>query len=215
MSDALTNQLRVLTKLVPGLTGTDEDGTKTITSTTEGWEIVDVGLMGSTFEAFVWRGYFDLAGYDTEQLTAFIQGISVQEPFTVSGLPLFISVVDLVTKVYLNDDDLAQSYYPGFPESSQDMEQVLMGSHRAYFHDTAWTGDTLQQLANLNTWGEGDSTAGARMYITRIILASGGGGERVLFVPPACYQAAVVAMEEPDLEYIMRLRRDYELAPKE
>ena len=215
MTDALTDHLRILTKTIPGIVSVDEDGIKSLETTVEGWEILDVGLMSSSVQALVWRGYIDLAGYDAEQLTLFIQGINVQEPYTVSGLPLFISQIDLVTKVYLNDADLLLSVYPGFPESNKDMEQVLMGQHRAFFHDTAWTGDTLQQLAHLNQWGEGAATANARLYITRIVLASGGGGERVFFVPPACYQVAAVAMEEPDLEYVMRLRRDYELASKE
>lgn len=216
MSDALTDQLRVLTKLVPAITGSSSGGDLSITSTSEGWEVLP--LKDNAFNGFVWRGYVDLAGYDIEQLTFFIQGINVQEASTFSGLTTSLVSLDLVTKVYVNNDDLNSAYdgqlYPaGFLTTNHDMEQVMMGRLRNYYHDDGWTLDNLLQLSSVNEWGEGAATAGARLYLTRVIAVSDESAGVV--IPAACFQIAGVATEEADLEYIMRLRRDYELAPKE
>lgn len=218
MADALTDQLRLLTKLIPGFTGSSDGGDLTLTTTREGWQTLPVN--DSQYNAFVWRGYLDLAGYDAEQLTLFIQGIQISESAPFSGLLHSLVVGDYVTKVYLTDDDLnvpylgtSQLYPVGFGASNHDMEQVMLGRIRNLYHDSGWTLDNLLQTSSVNQWGEGTATAGARLYLTRIVIVSS--DSAAVVVPDACYQVACVATEEADLEYVMRLRRDYELAPKE
>jgi hypothetical protein len=69
----------------------------------------------------------------------------------------------------------------------------------------------MQLLAN-NQWGQGEATAGTRIYLTRLVDCSNSlKTAGTLQVPASCYQLIGVPMQEPDLTYIMRLRRDYEL----
>jgi hypothetical protein len=221
MSDALANEPRVLAKVVPSLVGSSSGGTLSFvsaalgTNNTEGWGIMSIN--NSTQSAFVWRGYLDLAGYENEQLTFFINGINVQENQGITGAGDRILVSDLITKTPITDDELNLAYYqgqvhyaPGFGYSLHDMEQTLMGRLRQYYHDSGWTMTDLQMLSSSNTWGEGNATAANRIFITRIVTCADDDAQ--LSIPNANYQVAGVAMDEPDLEYIMRLRRDYELA---
>ena len=221
MSDALENEPRVLSKVIPSLVGSSAAGTLSFTNAagvlnnTEGWKIVAIN--NSTEQAFLWQGYLDLAGYEMEQLTFFINGINIQENQLPSGLGNFIHVSDLITKTPITEAELNLEYYPsqihyapGFGYSRHDMEQVLMGQLRTYYHDQGWTLDNLQMIAGQNRWGEGNSTAANRIYLTRLVTVAN--DEAALQIPNANYQVAGVALEEPDLEYIMRLRRDYELA---
>ena len=90
------------------------------------------------------------------------------------------------------------------------MDETLMGRQRTFYHDSGWTLDNLQLIAAENRWGEGDSTAAGRIYITRLVTCAS--NEAYLQIPNADYQVVGVALEEDDLDYIMRLRRDYELA---
>lgn len=220
MSDALTNQPRLLSKIVPSLTGSSSSGTLSFThaagsNDTEGWSIVNIN--NSTQQAFLWQGYFDLAGYEMDQLTFFLQGINVAENQMPSGLGNQIIISDLLTKTPITEAQLNLAYYdsqahyaPGFGYSQHNMDETLMGRLRTFYHDSGWTLDNLQLIAAENRWGEGDSTAAGRIYITRLVTCAS--NEAYLQVPNADYQVVGVALEEDDLDYIMRLRRDYELA---
>lgn len=220
MSEALANKPRLLSKVIPSLTGASAAGVLSFTSPlgvseTEGWNILDIN--NSTQEAFVWQGYLDLAGYEIEQLTFFLQGINVAENQMPAGLGNVIHISDLITKTPITEAQLNREYYlgqahyaPGFGYSLHNMDEVLMGRKRSFYHDQNWTLENLQLLAAENRWGDGDSTAAGRIYLTRIVTCAS--DEAALIIPNADYQVVGVALEEDDLDYIMRLRRDYELA---
>tara|TARA_R100001594_G_C3960740_1_gene245331 strand:+ start:132 stop:803 length:672 start_codon:yes stop_codon:yes gene_type:complete len=221
MSDALENDPRVLSKVVPSLIGSSSGGTLSFENAigtkndTEGWKIVPIN--DTTSEAFLWQGYIDLAGYELEQLTFFINGINIQENQVPVASGNFIHISDLITKTPITEAQLNLEYYPsqihyapGFGYSLHNMEEVLMGQLRTYYHDSNWTLDDLQMMASQNRWGEGSATAANRIYITRLVSIQS--DEPSVTIPNANYQVAGIALDEPDLEYIMRLRRDYELA---
>jgi hypothetical protein len=221
MSEALSNDPRVLSVVAPSLIGASAGGALTFTvasgevNNTEGWKILPIN--NSTQEAFVWQGQLDLAGYELEQLTFFINGINISENQVIAALGNTVMISDLITKTPITEDQLNRAYYqlqahyaPGFGYSLHDMEQVLLGQYRCYYHDQGWTLDNLQMIASQHRWGEGASTAGNRIYITRIVTCAN--EEAQMSIPNVNYQIAGMAVEEPDLEYIMRLRRDYELA---
>ena len=214
MPDALTESPRILNTLVPPFVGQSESGELSFHIQTEGWEIIDAQASASSM--FRWRGYIDLGGLEREALTFFLQSAQVTESSPPSGLGNAITIVDCFSKVEISDDDLnlvtttGQLYTPGYLDSVQDMDQVLWARIRHYYHDSGWTLDTLQQVYNEQIWGEGIGTSASRLHITRYIICAS--DELSLNIGGACFQVVGTAIEEPELNYIMRLRRDYELA---
>lgn len=213
MSDALTDSPRLMNCLVDPLVGGSSEGTLSIMIQGEGWDIIPA--QASTSEMFRWRGFIDLGGLERESLTLFLQSAQVTESNTFYGLGNSIICVDVISKVPITDADLNLAtrtgalYTPGYNDSVQDMDQVLWGRIRGYYHDTGWTSDNLQQQYFQQIWGEGIATAADRVYLTRYVICSS--NESSLNIPGACFQIVGTAVEESELEYIMRLRRDYEL----
>ena len=214
MPDALTGTPRVLNKTVDGMVGASAGSTLSFTTAGAGWDIIPAQAGGSSL--FRWRGYIDLGGLEREALTFFLQAAQVTESNSFYGLGIGIQVVDVFSKVEITDDDLnlvthtGLPYTPGYNDSVQDMEQVLWARIRGYYHDTGWTSDNLQQQYFEQIWGEGIATSGSRIHLTRYVLPHS--DEPAIIIPAACFQCVGTAIEQPDLEYIMRLRRDYELA---
>jgi hypothetical protein len=214
MPEALTDTPRILNKLVDPMVGASDGGTLSFIVQGEAWDIID--SQGSTESMFRWRGFIDLGGLEREALTFFLQSAQVTESNSFYGLGTAIQVVDVISKVEITDDDLnlatltGMLYTPGYNDSVQDMEQILWGRIRGYYHDQGWTSDNLQQQFFQQTWGEGIGTSADRLHLTRYVICAT--AETNLFVPGASFQVVGTAVEEPDLNYIMRLRRDYELA---
>jgi len=219
MSEALTGTPRILNKVIDGFKGSAV-GAPTPTLSFEpgfqgqGWDIIPAQAGASSM--YRWRGYIDLGGLEREALTFFLQSAQVTESNTLSGMGVGSQIVDLFTKVEITDDDLNLAtqlgllYAPGYNSSVQDMEQVLWGRIRGFYHDDGWTSDTLQQQYFQQIWGEGIGTSASRIHLTRYVVVAG--NDDAVSVPPACFQCVGTAIEESNLEYIMRLRRDYELA---
>ena len=215
MPEALTGTPRILNKLVDPMVGTSTGGTLSFLNQGEGWDIIPCNA--GTESMFRWRGYIDLGGLEREALTFFIQSAQVTESNSFYAIGQNIQVMDVFSKVEITDDDLNLPvfttgilYAPGYNDSVQDMEQVLWARIRGYYHDQGWTLDNLQQQFFSQIWGEGIGTSASRIHLTRYVNCAA--DETAVLVPEACFQCVGTAIEEPDLEYIMRLRRDYELA---
>ena len=217
MPEALTDTPRILNALVDPMGGSSVEGVLTFNIQGEGWDIIDAQASSSSM--FRWRGYIDLGGLEREALTFFIQNAQVAESNSFYGLGTAIQVVDIISKVEITDDDLnlptrtGSVYTPGFNDSVQDMDQVIWGRIRGYYHDSGWTSDNLQQQYFQQVWGEGIGTSASRLHLTRYVITAN--NEPAVLVPGACFQVVGTAVEEPDLNYIMRLRRDYELAKQD
>jgi hypothetical protein len=220
MPEALTGTPRILNKIVDGFVGKSSGGTLSFDPAYpvgEGWDIIE-SQAGSEFN-FRWRGYIDLGGLEREALTFFMQSAQVTENGALSLLPQQptgdIEIVDIFSKVEISDDDLnlptvnGLLYTPGYNDSVQDMEQVLWARLRNFYQDSGWSNTSLLMSNLQQIWGEGIGTSASRIHLTRYVAIPNTDYFRL---PGACFQCVGTAIEEPDLEYIMRLRRDYELA---
>ena len=215
MPEALTATPRILNKLVDSMVGASSDGTLSFLNQGEGWDIIDCNA--SSESMFRWRGYIDLGGLEREALTFFLQSAQVTESNAFYAVGQNIQVMDVFSKVEITDDNLnlpvfatGLLYAPGYNDSVQDMEQILWARIRGFYHDSGWTLDNLQQQFFAQIWGEGIGTSASRIHLTRYVLPHT--DDPAIFIPGACFQCVGTAVEEPALEYIMRLRRDYELA---
>ena len=219
-TDALTNEPRLMNDISPSMSISSAGGVMTFYAGTSprGWRIITANAGAEQYA--VWNGYIDLAGYEMEQLTFVIQAASVTENQALTSITFGASGIDLIecfSKVELTDDDLNTQLYletniysPGYMDSLQEMEQIIWCRHRRFYHDTNWSTTNMQVAGSTNVWGEGQATAGNRIHLTRILKLPA--EEANCQIPQASFNVVGTAIAETDLPYMMRLRRDYELA---
>jgi len=209
---------RIIGQLIPWCdidTAPEEPGYPITITAGQGWEILD----DTTYPTIANRTYYDLSGYALEDLTAFIQGVDVQEGFMPFG-SISCTVVDMVTTEFIDNATLLAAHVystgngdlPGFPNSTFDMSQVIYGRTRTFVENNAW-GDIAIQGSTL--FGTGAATAAEKLYITRVvyIVTPDITPAKKVHIPPCDYVSALLVAKEKDLPYLMRLKRSYELAP--
>ena len=188
-----------------------------------GWEIY-TNELGRVYA--IWRGYFDIAGWNSEQLTAFISGAGFQEanqwlgpdPVALGSIPR-IKTWDIVSKAKIPNSALdtataltsGEWLAPGFAGSNYDLEEIFTGRYRHFDYSTTVTAGFNQTAMQI--WGAGDATAGDKVYLTRVVDVSGvlvypG----FLIIPPQNVVMPATLVDEKDLVYMERLRRSYVLA---
>ena len=196
------------------------------------WEV-----NGSNWEIFtndagvsfgVNRGYFDIAGWSSEQLTAFISGAGWQEsdsfqmPQAAIGPSPVIQTWDIVSKAAIANESLEDEHWliaadgviwsaPGMLNSHYNLEEIFAGRQRNFAPDSTVAYATVKTAENI--WGAGDATAGDKIYITRVVKLTGlqvYPGQ--VYVPPQAIIIPATLVDEKDLEYMERLRRSYVLA---
>jgi len=217
---------RVLRKLLPGALPYTEGAEPNITWGIHpgSWEIVtnDEGV-----DFAVLRTYFDISGWNKEQLTAFITGVSYQEgcnwqmPNATIGAYPNIETWDIISKSYLSNAILDGDKWliaadgigwhpPGQADSNYNLEEIFDGRFRSFVNDSTTMFEIRQ--ARQTTWGTGDATAGDKIYITRIVrLTATQTSAGAIIIPPMAIVIPAVLAEEKDLVYMERLRRSYVL----
>jgi len=177
-----------------------------------------------TDSSFVTRSYYDLSGYNWQDLTAFFAGSTIQEEFGPNG-NLSCYVVDLITTEFLTDADISQAHFndpagtadlPGFPESTFDMSQVIYGRTRTFNAtlnpDPASPIPEVSQYYQTN-WGTCQAATSNKVHITRIVFTDFSlPVDSRIYIPPCDYVTSIIVAKEKELTYLMRQKRSYELA---
>ena len=230
----VTPDTRLLRKILPGTMwgGTLETPYIQLVGPQSGrtWEIY---VNDNAITYLVYRTYYDITGWSKEQLSAFVAGVGWQETdrWTVNEAATVtpgafgpeLQSWDIVSKSEIPNTALdsdawgdGNGYFcwnaPGMPLSNFNLEEVFAGRARQWVPDSNMNNIMHQTMETL--WGAGDATAGDRIYITRIIApflitSLVPGSESTGFVPPQAVIVPAVLQEEPDLQYIERLRRSY------
>jgi len=191
------------------LTGTD------VTVSTEGDVTSGTGWSTLTNDVSVARTFLDLAGYRREDLTLFIQSSRVQDgmPFYSSGNPEGFCI-DLMTTEMVNDaeiltvlnDPAKNARQFGFFASTIAQQDIIYGHHRQFGMSTG-VAPPVSIVVSSQNFGTGTSTAGTRIYLTRIVFNAT--PLSTMSVPQSNWLVAGIVAKEPELEYIMRLARSY------
>lgn len=203
---------RMLNKVLPYFTGdTVDPSTITLVG---GFEDLGTGT-------YVYRTYFDLAGYNLSDLTAFFQGVDIQEGTFNSTDMAQMNIVDLITTDFMTDAACLQAASPnhaagdapGFPESVYDLDQVVYGRRRTWVRTNVNNVTQVTPLFNVATYGTCAAASSDKLHITRIISIP------PVFVPaeffrvsPCAFVLAIIVAKEKQLPYLMRQKRSYELA---
>lgn len=173
-----------------------------------------------TDSCFVTRTYYDLSGYTRDDLTSFFAGVDIQEEFQPHG-SIQCYIIDLVTTESMTtaqitgahfDDPGATLDLPGFPRSTFDQNQVIYGRTRTYNTSTSFVTGNIAEYGRTN-WGTCAAATVEKLYMTRIIYTDPAViDDLTLTIPPANYVTSAIIAKEPDLVYLMRQKRSYEIA---
>lgn len=172
-------------------------------------------------EAAVHRSYFDLSGYQMDDLTTFIAGVMIMEGTVPSGDSPHTTFHDLVTTEFITDAEILRvlespppdEFYSnqfGFSTSTLDLDQVIYGQFRTYLANNTVGFGTFPYLAGVREFGTGRATAAEKLYITRIVTNHVQGTS--VSSPPVAYVVQAIIGKEGESEYFMRLKRSYEAA---
>jgi len=171
----------------------------------------------------VYFGYFDLSGYTLEQKTTFIQNVMFQNVGNnrLGGMQSFygidecriVSTTPLAIEDFIGTDHSSWNV-PGVPTSDFSAQQIVSGLMYEYQMDAGAVVGRLYQMSN---WGVGDSTAAEKLYYARAFrfvraISGTDNGTYYATFPSVNVVVPVMIGEEPDLEYMMRLKRSIELA---
>jgi len=191
---------------------------------TSGWgQYTEHETVGRYFK--VYFGYFDLSGYTLEQKTTFIQNVLFQNVGNnrLHGMKTEFPIDEcrIVTTTPMSIEDFIETSHstwsvPGTPTSSFSTQQVVKGTMIEYEMDL---GAAIGRTSQASMWGVGDSTAAEKLYYARAfrfprVAISGSGPIATWYSSFPALNVIVPVMigEEPDLEYLMRLKRSIELA---
>jgi hypothetical protein len=193
----------------------------------------------TTYSASEWKGiddkaiayneqYYDLSGYELDDLTLGVLDCRIQDPgaYLYSGDSDAMAVYDIVSnerlsetdlKLIKTNNDLFVQSAPGMAEGPLDRAQIISGTYRLFTKNANITGiPTLMLNARTVRFGSGNPTNVQKLWVYRIVVFFGTplAGE-FLAIPASSVLLISDVYKEGDLEYMMRLKRSYELATGE
>ena len=166
--------------------------------------------------------YFDLSGYELDDLTLVPKLIQLQDgmPYLSGGGAgglTALDVFDVVSQERLNPTAFsayaAYGDYPSSPGSTDDWSQILFCNTRFMVPSAEFSFADLLVPATRGSFGSSEPTAVQKLWLYRIVIFRGVNSEapQTLFVPATRFVLGAEIIDEPELEYMMRLKRSYEL----
>lgn len=165
-------------------------------------------------------GYIDLAGMSQQEKTMFFQGATVQEiqPPVVFNQAAGdnIVVVDIMSSVPLTDDEYLMVNSTGnlnqrLSFDGLTFDQTIYMRIRNYVVDVDTASWGSMVLVAENQLGSLNPTASDRIYCARTLAVGTPITADQIDLLGARYVVSTEAREEPEYEYLMRLKRSYEL----
>ena len=183
-------------------------------ATGNGWQ----AITGST-RAFISETYFDLAGMSQREKTMFIEGAAVQEVappvLTAGAAGDGFLLADIMTSEPLTDVqalNLATQGNFGFVQCGLGYQETIYARIELFAKDLDTATWPYVLKLSSNQLGSLEATASDRIYSYRVLNIDGASAATGFAFSGVRHIISAVAKEEPDFQYIMRLRRSYELA---
>lgn len=167
---------------------------------------------------FIANTYFDLAGLSMEDKTLFFEGAAMQEvlppALTTAAAGDLLNVVDIMSVVPMTDSEVAlfvtQGNFIG-SGSGLTFDQTIFARSRVFNMDLDNVAGNYFIVLGDNQLGSLESTASDRIYCYRYATVAAQGPNTSLELYGARYLLRAKAVEEPEYQYLMRLKRSYEL----
>lgn len=206
--------MKVLTKYHQPLFATIAAGVITIDRSTPfysgGWTQPVPGVLVS-------ETYFDLKGLAIEDETIFFDGMAVQE----SGVPAIqgtagdnYMLFDFMTTIPLDQNAINAviTVAPGFPGSTLNYEHVPYARYRRWAIDLD-TAARMAMVVNDSQAGSLAPTASDRLYCYRIVIVDAAtlASATSINTQAARYVIDATPKAEPEYQYLMRLKKSYDL----
>lgn len=178
---------------------------------------------------FYHEQYFDLSGYELDDLTLATVDARIQDPgvYTYDGAEDIMFVYDIYTQERMSEDDMrlikenhrnaVKFAAPGMASGPQDREQIVFGMCRVFARN-ANIGGLPALMLNCRTtrFGSGNATAVQKLWAYRIVVFVDTPASNDVVIIPACTQMLIGnVVQEKELSYMMRLKRSYELSNRE
>ena len=181
----------------------------------QGWRRLGAPDQGT----FVYSTYFDLAGLAMDNKTLFFSGATVQDvsiPLSSAGGTAgdSFAIVDLMTTHPLSDIEASQYLSVGNFAAGGGVltfDQTTYGRVRHFNIDLDNAAALYYVTLGDHQTGSLDSTASDRIYCYRVVQFLSTTNDCLISVPSARYLLRAEAKEEAEYEYLMRLKRSYEL----
>ena len=160
--------------------------------------------------------YFDLSGYELDDLTLIPKYIRLQD-----GMPYFteaeaLDVFDIVSEERLNIPDffayMLSGNYPGSKASDEDWSQILFCNTRFFTPQVDFTFASLVLPSTAGSFGSLDPTAASKLWIYRVVVPRALPEGATVNIPATRMILSAEIVKEKDLDYMMRLKRSYELS---
>jgi len=161
--------------------------------------------------------YFDLAGMSMEEKTLFFEAAAVQDLVTPKATGPApgdsVLILDLMTTSSLTDAQIAN--YAAFgnfaqPTSTLEFSETVYARIRTFVITQDQGALSYMVMSTDNQSGSLMPTASDRIYSYRLVVPASVGMSG-LIVYPARHILDARVKEEPDYQYIMRLKRAYDL----
>ena len=195
-----------------GLLNVDKAGPAFTPQLYQGWrQIIPNG------QIFVHETYFDLAGMSMEEKTLFFDGAAVQDlqnPSCTGGAAGDLCLVsDIMSALPLSDANLQTFVAFGNMQEAAfpTFDQTIYARNRVFVVDVDFSASGYFNLLSDNQLGSLSPTASDRIYVYRLVVFGANNTGTNISVFPARFLLQMTAREEPDFEYIMRLKRSYDL----
>ena len=204
--------MKVLSKSFGNTTPTLSGATWSVT----GDQNPEILTQSPQFVTWYQSTYFDLAGMSMEDKTLFFQAVQLQRGFTsefVAGAvgDSLMEQVIMVTSP-IPDDRLLATFVN--PVGSLDFSEVVYCESRVYSKTLDEGTLSFPMLVHSNVFSGARASATDRIYCYRIMslsAAAPGAGVTSATVTPVMMVIGADAKEEPEYQYLMRLKRSYEL----
>lgn len=179
-----------------------------------GWRQISPGI-----GAFVNTTYFDLAGMSQDDKTLFFEGAALQDvrqPIVFNqATGDTITVVDVMSKIPLTDTEYSfLSTYGNLADNtvnSLTFDQTIYLRIRVMTVDVDTTASGTMVTVSDNQLGSLSPTAGDRIYCARYVGVRTPTVADQIDVLGCRYLLRANAKEEAEYQYLMRLKRSYEL----
>ena len=183
-----------------------------------GWSTIGNAVM-------YWQGSIDLSGYAMERktfypVTAFVQEAGASVSFGGSGQNVTYIVSSVPTDITTLLTQIGYLTAPGFIQQSQlavsqdDWTTVLFGQNNQSLINSTLPQLGVVQLISSQQFGSLSPTAADKLYVTKVVIPGTLAGDigTSMGIPSSRIVIPGTIREEPKLEYMMRLKRSYELA---
>ena len=211
MSERALEGERTMSKMIPEYVGTYNTGTN-LWAFNNGWE-----SDGSQPGILYHESYFDLTGYELDDLTFMPISATLQDPgiyLTDEAANRYPRVIEMnvISQERISPAQMLAAVSANqalsFPETTQDWNNITFGEWKLKALTTEFANATLLGDLKINKFGSGSPCVTKKLWIYRIFFFVPANGVE-LRIPASRMVLSGLVTKEPEMVYIQRLRRNY------